>query len=269
MIHSVLRLALALHGAPALADEPVSAAEEETEEEEEDPLAPYRLPLADLVQRTIGTVTKPVAFDWRQTKVQVAATGSQLFELNNFNSIRGGAMARFPSGGMITELGLSYVKTWDTPSSELLALTPYRQPGRPSRLEIDLTLALPLAEGVVTAAPRFLPAAQLVFNAYATFRYSLYTGGFKHMKAGKVLGAIFAPALTDAELDNLERYRLDAMQVDTGRYELLIGLGNDLYFKQGLFISPRAMFSLPLLATVSQSHLLFWADFSLALGVAF
>lgn len=234
----------------------------------EDPLSTHRMPFPELMQRSIGTVSKPVAFNWRRTTVQVAATGDQLFELNNFNSLRAGGLARFPTGGLITEVGASYVRTWDTPSSELLALTPYRQPGRPDRMEIDLNLGFPLAEGVVTVAPRVVPSVEIVLNAYAGFRYLLYPDAFAGMKAGKVFSAILAPSLTEDELANLDDRRPDAMQVDAGRYGLMVGVGNDLYFKQGIFLSPRAMFALPVLAPVTQTHLLFWADFSLAVGIA-
>lgn len=233
-----------------------------------DPLSRHRMPFEELAERTIGTVSKPVAFNWRRTKVQVAATGDQLYELNNFNSLRAGGVARFPTGGVLTEVGASYVRTWDTPSSRALALTPYRQPGRPDRLDIDLNVGLPLAEGVVTAAPRFFPSAQLVLNAYVGLRYALYPDAFAGLKAGKVLTAVLSPALTQDEIDNLDDRRLDAMQVDTGRYGLTVGLGNDLYFKQGIFLSPRATFSLPLLAPASGTQLLLWGDLSLAIGVA-
>lgn len=235
---------------------------------DDDPLAPHRTPFPVLVERTIGTASKPVEFDWRRTKVHLAAAGDHLFELNNFDSLRAGGLARFPSGGLITELGVSYVWTWDTASSEALALTPYRQPGRPDRLEIDLNVGIPLAEGVVTAAPRFFPSAQLVLNAYAGLRYLVYPGGFEGMKIREGFAAVFSPSLTEAELDNLDGKRLDAMQIDPGRYGLMIGLGNDLYFKQGIFLSPRAMFALPVLAPVSGTKLMFWGDFSLAVGVA-
>ncbi len=256
-----LPVLLGLLLAPARAADPPPA-------EGDDPLPPHRIPLAELVDRTIGTASKPTAFNWRRTTAQVAVTGDQLFELNNFNSLRAGAMGRFPTGGVIVELGVSYARTWDTPSSELLALTPYRQPGRPDRMEVDFTLGLPIAEGVVTVAPRFFPSLQMVFNAYAGLRYSLYPDAFGGMKPGEVFGAVLSPTLTQAELDNLEARRLDAMQVDAGRYGVMVGLGNDLYFKQGLFLSPRAMFSLPILAPVTETDLLLWGDVSLAIGIA-
>ncbi|MEZ4316666.1 MAG: hypothetical protein R3F61_04160 [Myxococcota bacterium] len=235
----------------------------------EDPLSPYRTKFDVLTERTIGTASKPVVFDWRRTTAHVAVTGDFLFELNNFNSLRAGGMVRVPTAGMVVEIGASYARVWDTPSSRLLALTPYRQPGRPNRIDLDIAVALPLAEGVITASPRFFPAAQLVFDVYAGFRYSIYPTGWGGMRPGRVLSAIFSPSLTEKEIENLDDARLDAMQVDPGRYGLMVGFGNDLYFEQGFFVSPRVMLSLPILAPASGTELYFWADVTLAVGMAF
>lgn len=234
----------------------------------EDPLSPYRTPFGVLVERSIGTTSRPVEFNWRRTAVQFAVTGDHLFELNNFNSLRSGTMARFPTGGGIVEVAASWVWVWDTPSSENLAYTPYRQPGRPSRLELDLTLGLPLAEGVVTTAPRFFPAAELVFNVYGGLRYLYYPYSFEGMKVRDVAAALVSPSLTEAEIENLEDRRLSAMEVDLGRYGLMAGFGDDIYFRQGLFLSPRLLLAVPLLAPVTGTDLLFWADLSLSIGVA-
>ncbi len=239
-----------------------------TEPELDDSLSRYRTPFGVLAERTIGTTSKPVEFNWRRTKVHLAASGNHPFELNNFNSLRSGGLVRLPSGGVIFELGLSYVWVWDTPSSELLAFTPYRQPGRPERLELDFAVALPLAEGVVTTYPRFFPAVQMVFNAYAGLRYLLYPNGFGGMKPGKVMTALLSPTITESEVDNLDDNRLAAMQVDPGRYGLMIGFGNDLYFKQGVFFSPRVGLSAPILAPATQTELVLWAELSLVVGVA-
>jgi len=241
----------------------------ELDEDEDDPLSRYRTRFDVLAERTIGTASKPVAFNWRRTNVHVAASGSFLFELNNFNSLRVGGMARLPSQKAIVELGVNYVEAWDTPSSRQLAFTPYRQPGRPNRLEFDVALAYPLAEGVVTTFPRWFPAVQMVFNAMAGFRYSIYPAGWGGMTPGQVGAAIFNPAITDLELDNLDDNRLDAMIIDSGRYGFLLGFGNDLYFEQGIFLSPRMMLAVPILAPVNQSDLRVWADFTLAAGMAF
>ncbi len=279
MIRSLLIawLGLALLAAPATAQDgdadgtsdEAPASEGDTTEPDADPISKYRVRFDELAERTIGTASKPVAFNWRRSSFQVAANGSFLFELNNFNSMRGGAMLRLPSGGAIIEIGASYVRTWDTPSSRQLALTPYRQPGRPHRLEVDFGLAYPLAEGVVTAAPRIFPTTQLVFNAYAHVRYMVYPNGWGGMRPRQVIGAIFSPSMTEQELENLDDFRLDAMEIDSGRYGVMLGLGNDLYFEQGFFVSPRMMLAVPLLAPASGTNLLFWADFTLSVGMSF
>ena len=46
------------------------------------------------------------------------------------------------------------------------------------------------------------------------------------MTVGDVVGAVLSPALTETELTNLEERRLDAMEVDPGRYGLLVGIGS-------------------------------------------
>ena len=273
-----LTVLAALLTTPAHAeDEPEGEESSDESEEDEsvedeskaDVLSRYRTPFDVLAERTIGTASTPVEFNWRRTDVQFAATGNHFFELNNFDSIRAGGMVRLPSEGLIFELQLSHVWVWDTPSSELLALTPYRQPGRPPRMELDFTVGMPLAEGVVTTFPRIFPAAQMAFVAYGGLRYLIYPSGFSGMTAREVGGALFSPTMTTQELDNLEDKRLDAMLIDSARYGLMAGFGNDIYFKQGLFVLPRVMFALPLLAPITESELVFWADFSLAVGVAF
>ncbi len=244
---------------PAQAEEPAPEA---------DPLAEWRMELDELTERAIGTTSTPVEFNWRATRVHLAATGNRLFELNNFDSARAGGAARLPAGSLLFEAGLSYVWVWDTPSSELLALTPYRQPGRPDRLELDLAVSFPLAEGVVTTFPRIFPAVELVFSAVGGVRYLIYPGGYAGMRLREAAGAALSPTLTERELSNLDDQRLDAMQIDPARYGLMAGFGDDIYFKQGLFVSPRVLLGLPLLAPATQTALGVWVDVSLAVGVA-
>lgn len=235
---------------------------------DDDPLSPYRARFDVLAERAIGTTSRPVEFNWRRGSAQLALTGSYLVELNNFNSMRGGLLLRLPNDKSIVELGVSRAVTWDSPSSEALAYTPYRQPGRPSRFELDVAVGLPLAEGVVTTVPRFFPAVQMVFVAYGGLRYMVYPQAFAKMRPGQVAGAFVSPSLSDHEIDNLERARLDAMQVDPGRFGLYAGFGNDLYFKSGFFVSPRLLVGVPLLAPATRSELWMWADLSLAAGLA-
>ena len=50
---------------------------------------------------------------------------------------------------------------------------------------------------------------------------------------------------------------------------LLCGFGNDIYFMQGVFVSPLLMLAVPVLAPASGTDLLLWADLSITVGVAF
>jgi len=229
----------------------------------------YREPFSVIADRAIGTTSVPVEFDWRRTKVQVGAYGSFLSELNNFNSLRGGALGRFPSKGVIWEVGVSYVSVRDTSATRDLALTPYRQAGRPKRAELDFGVGIPLAEGVVTTQPRWFPAVQMVLNGYIDLRYRIYPSGYRGLTLGQVARSVVNPQLSPEERNNLEDARLQAMTVDRERFGLLLGIGNDFYFKPGLFLSPRVMFSVPLMAGVTETQLLWWSDAQLAVGAAF
>ena len=269
MIRSLALVALAV-ACPAWAqdapeEEPATAA---PSDEPEDPLSRYRVPFKVLTNRTIGTASVPVAFDWRRTKVHVGATGSFLFELNTFNSAAVGGLVRLPGPKTLMEIELRYVRVWNSESSRQLALTPYRQPGRPSRLELDAMVALPLAEGVVTTVPRIFPAVQLVFNATLGFRYSINPTGYAHLTPRQVGTAIVSPSLSPEEIENLERSRLAAMEVDPARYGFMAGFSNDIYFERGIFVSPRVQFAIPLHVLITESRLPFWLETNLAVGMA-
>lgn len=226
----------------------------------------YRTPLEALTERMIGSASKSVRFDWRKSRLGFGLFGSELLERNNFGSARLGAFLRRPLGSLMGEVGLTRVFTWGTESSDLLALTPYRQSGRPSRLELDLNLGYPLAEGVVTSVPSFLPAAELVFSASAGVRYLFYPGALGGADFLDLAKALLAPRLTDRELGALEAARLPGMQVDPARYGLMGGLSLDIYFQPGALISPRALFAVPLFSSVNQTRLGLWWELTLGLG---
>lgn len=255
------------------ADESGDATEDEPEEEaepaeEEDPLSRYRTPFPVLTERVLGTASRPIEFDWRRTKVHLGAAGAQLYELNNFDSYRAGAIARFPSNNLLYEVGLGWVFVLDTPSSQQLALTPYRQPGRPRRVALDFNVGIPLAEGVVTTAPRWFPAVELVFSAYAGLRYAWYPGAAEGLRFRERVAAAINPTVTRAERNNLDAARPDSMRVDPARYTTMVGFGNDIYFRQGVFVNPRASMAVPVLAGISGSNLQWWGEFTLSIGVA-
>lgn len=255
-------------GAPA-AGESAGDGENSDDHVVDDPIAPFRTPFPELTERVIGKASRPVEYDWRRSRAQVGVAGHQLAELNNFDSQRLGAVGRFPTSGLLLEVGLGYVFVRDTPSSEDLALTPFRQPGRPSRVELDVLVSFPVAEGVVTTAPRWMPALQLVFLASVGLRYSAYPGGMESMTLGERARAVLAPGLTEQETANLDGRRPDAMQIDPARYSPMVAIGNDIYLPQGVFFAPRATLAVPLLAGAVESELRWWGDIALSAGLAF
>jgi hypothetical protein len=229
----------------------------------------YRTPLDVLNERMIGTASRAVRFDWRKTKVGFGIVGSQLLELNNFGSARIGGFVRTPLGSLMFDFAVTRVITWGSESTEKLALTPYRQFGRPSRVELDFNLAYPLVEGVGTARLGFFPATELVFSLNAGLRYIYYPGSLSGANAGEVFKAIFAPRLTNLELDNLETTRPPGMRIDAGRYNLLLGFSLDFHFQTGVFVSTRVMIAPPIFSALSGSGLGWWWELSLAAGWAF
>jgi hypothetical protein len=239
-------------GASPGTDTPEQQKEEEpppAEAQEDETIERHRTPFEVLNERMIGTASRSVRFDWRKRRLGVGLIGSQLLELNNFSTLRFGGLVRKPLGSFMGELAITRVLTWGSASTDKLALTPYRQSGRPSRVELDFNLSYPLAEGVATARPGFFPATELVFSASAGLRYAFYPGALSGAGFGDVAKSLIAPRLSERELENLERDRPPGMQIDEGRYNLLTGLGLDIYFQTGGFLSPRAMIALPITGT--------------------
>jgi hypothetical protein len=231
-------------------------------QKDETTLERYRTPIDAMMERMIGMASRAVRLDWRRKRVGFGVLGGRLLELNNFGSARLGGLVRKPFGGFMGELAINRVFTWGSESTKKLALTPYRQLGRPSRFELDLNVAYPLAEGVATARAGFFPATELVFSANAGLRYLYYHGALSGVGFRRTATGLLRPQLTRRELDKLEDRRLPGMQVDGARYNLLAGFSLDVYFHGGGFLAPRVMATLP----VTGSSLDWWWDVSLALG---
>ena len=263
--------------APASAPAPAPAAEATPEPRrtangdviDESTLQSHRTFFEALSERLVGVASRAVRYDWRKATVEVAVTGSQLLELNNFNSTRAGLALRAPLSGLMIEFAFTYVYTWGSVASEQLSRTPYRQPGRPSRFEADLILGYPLAEGVTTPRFGFVPPTQLVFLVNAGLRYRYYPHELDNMPANEAIGQFFAPKLSDKEVANLEYLRLPGMQIDRSRYDVLAGFSLAVYFQNGAFIAPRLMFAPPVLSGLSGSSMTFWWDLTLSLGWSF
>ncbi|MBK7861841.1 MAG: hypothetical protein IPJ65_25135 [Archangiaceae bacterium] len=236
---------------------------------DESTLQAHRTPFEVLSERMIGTASRAVRYDWRKANVQLELHGSQLLELNNFNSLRFGGALRVPVGSLLVELGASWVFLWGSDASNKLSLTPYRQAGRPRRLEVDLLLSYPLAEGVTTPRFSFIPPTELVFMVSAGLRARWYAHELDKMKTEQAMGALFAPRLFDQAVSNLEYARLPGMEIDRSRYDLLVGFSLVVYFQNGAFLAPRVTVSPPVFSGIAQSTMGFWFDLQMALGWSF
>ena len=253
--------------APEVAPAPVTP-KPPPPKEEDTTIDRYRTPFEVLAESTIGVASRSVLFDWRKATVGFGVVTSALLELNNFYSMRVGGFVRIPTGNLTAELAVTRVITWGSDSSEKLSLTPYRQSGRPSRIEFDINLAYALLEGVGTPRLGLIPTAELVFSVNVGFRYLYYPGALGTANAGQVLEAIFAPKLQEREIVYLERERLPGMQIDRGRYGLMAGFSLDLYFRTGIFLEPKVMLGLPVLSGMTNSSLGWWWELSMSLGWA-
>jgi hypothetical protein len=249
-------------------DEVVQGAKSSTPESRgtpDDSLQQYRSPVDALTDRSIGVASRAVRFDWRRSRFGLELLGGQLLELNNFVTWRVGLVGRIPVKGLMLELGANAALTYGSASSNELAATPYRQEGRPSRLELDGNVSYPLAEGVATPRTDFLPAAELVLSATVGLRYLYYPNELANFTVGNGALALVKPHLTTQELTNLEPQRLPAMQIDEGRYDLLAGFTFDVYVQSGGFVAPRVMIAPPLTST----GLGWWWELSIAAGWMF
>lgn len=226
----------------------------------------WRSPFEVLSERMIGAASRAVLFDWRKKTVALGVTGGPLLELNNFPSGRLGGFVRVPFGNLTAELAVTRVFTYSSDAGEKLALTPYRQAGRPNRIEFDLNLAYAILEGVGTPRVGFLPTVELVFTFNAGFRYLYYPNALGTANAGQVIEGLLSPKLQAREIEYLERERLPGMQVDAGRYNLLAGFELNLYFRTGIFLAPRVMMNIPIFSGAANSSLGLWWELNLSLG---
>ncbi|MBE2250728.1 MAG: hypothetical protein IAE78_14420 [Myxococcus sp.] len=228
----------------------------------------YRTPLEALTERPIGETSRAVRFDWRRSRVGFGVIGSSLLELNNYSSARVGGYVRKALGNLMLDAAVTYVFVFGSDASNKLALTPYRQFGRPNRFELDVNVGYAIAEGVVTARPGLVPAAQLVLTANVGARYLFYPGSLAGVPALDVVGGLFAPRLSDTEITNLDKGRLPAMQIDRARYGLLAGFTLDLYFQPGIAVTPRVMMALPVFSGIQGAGLGWWWELSLGVGAS-
>lgn len=249
-------------------------AQEESLREDTTTVAQARATSAQLAEHFLGTAARSVRFDWRRSPVQLGAYVGEILERNNFFSHRYGVSARKAFADVIVEGSATYVATQPTPSSELLALTPYRQYGRPDRFEFELNVGYALAEGVVTQQFSFLPPAEMAFVVLGGARYLFYPEVFADRSYSSVedftalATSLVSPFLTDEDRARIEPRSEGGMLVDAARLHTMVGASVDVYFVPGVFFSPRALLSLPLFGLATGSGLGFFWELGLCVGYA-
>jgi hypothetical protein len=222
-----------------------------------------------LTEHFVGSTARAVRFDWRRSPVMVGVSVGEVVEKNNFSAQRYGLLGRKAFSDLILEVGVQLYVSDDTASSAQLALTPFRQAGRPGHLEIDLNVGYAVAEGVVTPLAAFMPPAEVALVALGGVRYLGYWQTFPDRPIQDIGLSLASPQLSTIELERLDRDAPEAMAIDPARLHALVGLAVDTYLQPGLLVSPRAMLAAPVLVPVTNTSLGFFWELSLVVGWAF
>ena len=161
-------------------------------------------------------------------------------------------------------VGLGKVFVFSTESADAIALMPYRQAGRPERWELELSGFYPVAEGVVTFRPDFMPAAQMVFSLAGDVRYMIYPSLVSGQGFSNGFKSLIATRLSESDKERLSPSAPAAMKIDSAKIAVLTGFNLHLYTSGGLIISSKAMLALSILGTALPRH----ADLTIGLGYA-
>ena len=236
---------------------------------DETTLEDHRTALQALNEHFLGTASRPVRFDWRKSPVMFVGRVTEVVERNTFGQWQLGLMARKAFGDILVDGGVNAYFAFATDSSQQLALTPFRQAGRPNHFQLEANVGYAVAEGVVTPVLGFLPPAELALVAWGGARYLIYpatfTGGGS---ATDVAASLVSPQLTEGEIIRLENSGPAGMQIDRARLHALVGASLDVYLQPGVIVAPRAMVALPLLAPVTGTELGFFWELGISVGYA-
>ena len=237
---------------------------------DETSLEDHRTALQALNEHFLGSASRPVRFDWRKSNFALVLRVAEVLERNSFGQWQIGAMGRKAFGDVIVDAGLNAFFAYETPSSQQLALTPFRQAGRPNHFQLEANVGYAVAEGVVTPMVSILPPAELALVAWAGARYLMYVDTFTGSSSfTDVAASLASPRLTEGEIIRLERSGPAGMQIDPARLHGLVGASLDVYLQPGVLVAPRVMVALPLLAPATGTQLGFFWELSIAVGYAF
>ena len=232
-------------------------------------LEDHRTALQALNEHFLGTASRPVRFDWRKANVMFVGRLTEVIERNTFGQWQVGVMARKAFGDILVDGGVNAFFATDTDSSRQLALTPFRQAGRPNHFQLEANVGYAVAEGVVTPVLGFLPPAELALVAWGGARYLVYPASFTGTGSfTDVAASLVSPQLSEGEIIRLENSGPAGMQIDRARVHALVGASLDVYLQPGVIIAPRAMVALPLLAPVTGTALGFFWELGISVGYA-
>lgn len=247
---------------PRTSIEPVRIVDDES-------LEAWRTPLQALNEHFLGTASRPVRFDWRRSPAMFVLRLNEVVERNSFGQWQVGAMVRKAFGDILLDGGVNAFFAYETPSSQQLALTPFRQAGRPNHFQLEANVGYAIVEGVVTPFISWIPPMEMVLVAQAGVRYLVYvesfTGGRPFLDVAR---SIVSPQLTVEEIQRLETTGPEGMQIDPARLHSLVGASLDVYIQPGVIVAPRAMVGVPILSPITASELGFFWELGISVGYA-
>jgi hypothetical protein len=102
----------------------------------------------ELIDEVIAETQNPRLYDWHNEQLGLEYSTFNLNEKNNFESFGYSLALRSSLSSRFFGLfGVRFVETLATPSTEMVALTPYQQAAQSSRREVFLQGALPILAG--------------------------------------------------------------------------------------------------------------------------
>ncbi len=146
-------------------------------------------PSTELIEEVIAQAKSPRQFDWRQEFVSIEYNLLSVNERNSFQSSGYSfALRKTFDDRYLGIVGLRFITTEATASTNLLAMTPFSQAAQPSRREFFMIAGLPLLAGrsFTILSPRFSDWEHVLY-AKAGGHYSFYNGRWKLKDASSAI----------------------------------------------------------------------------------
>ncbi|WP_141733977.1 hypothetical protein [Oligoflexus tunisiensis] len=225
--------------------------------------ADRKVPLESLIDRSIAYVKRPSIVEWRKRPFILNIELGQFIEYNNFESSYGGIALRLPSDSFVVKSTLVDVKTYESEASRQIGKTPFQQTGRPSRLEWQNGIEVPILEGIGNPMVSWVPASQFVLSSVAQVNSHLYSNAVEDPV--ELFTRFHRLNLSDDELRRLQEHAPPSMRILRSRHSLGFGLQWDNYYRSGINWNTRFLYEMPMASP--DRKLKAW--YSLTLGVGY